>query len=89
MCDTNGINGIGGRNNEFSTGWVGGFGPIQYGSGLSDSYHYHIPTGMFARINGANRALMETMISRLAGHSITEIGLCKDEVLQKGQVYTE
>ena len=25
------------------------------GSALSDSYHHHIPTGMFAGINGANR----------------------------------
>jgi hypothetical protein len=55
LCDTNSINGIGGRNSDFSTGWVGGFGPTQYGSALSDSYHHHIPTGMFAPINGASR----------------------------------
>jgi len=74
LCDTNGISSIGGKNNDFSTGWVGGFDPIQYGSALSDSYHHHIPAGTIAGINGGNRALMETMIS--AGHSITEIGLC-------------
>jgi hypothetical protein len=54
LCDTNGINGIGGRNNDFSIGWVGGFGPIQYGSALSDSYHHHIPAGTIAGINGVN-----------------------------------
>jgi hypothetical protein len=52
LCDTNGINGIGGRNNDFSTGWVGG--PIQYGSALSDSYHHHILAGTIAGINGVN-----------------------------------
>ena len=34
-------------------GW--GFGPTQYGSALSDSYHPHIPNRYIAGINGANR----------------------------------
>jgi hypothetical protein len=53
--DLTGTNGIGNRNNDFPTGWVGGFGPTQYGSALSDSYHHHIPTGTIAGINGVNR----------------------------------
>jgi hypothetical protein len=52
---TNGINGIGSRNNDFSTGWVGGFSPTQYGSAISQSYHHHSPTGTIAGINGVNR----------------------------------
>jgi len=55
LANTNGINSIGSRNNDFPTRWVGGFGPTQYGSALSESYHHHIPTGMFAGINGVNR----------------------------------
>jgi hypothetical protein len=54
LADTNGINSIGSRNNDFPTGWVGGFRPTQYGSALSDSYHHHIPTGTIAGINGAS-----------------------------------
>ena len=46
---------LGSRNNDFPTGWVGGFGPTQYGSALTDSYHHHIPTGTITGINGANR----------------------------------
>jgi hypothetical protein len=54
LAGTNGISGIGSRNNGFQTGWVDGFGPTQYGSPLSDSYHHHIPPGTIARINGVN-----------------------------------
>ena len=42
LAGTNGI--IGSRNNDFSTGWVGGFSPTQYGSAVSHSYHHHSPT---------------------------------------------
>ena len=55
LTGTNGINSIGSRNNDFPTGWVGGFGPTQYGSTVSHLYHHHIPTGTIAGINGANR----------------------------------
>jgi hypothetical protein len=55
MTGSNGINSIGSRNNDFSTGWVGGFSPTQYGSTISHSYHHHIPTSMMAGINGLNR----------------------------------
>jgi hypothetical protein len=58
LSGTNGINSIGSRNNDFPTGWVGGFGPTQYGSALSDSYHHHIPTGTIAGINGVNRGFL-------------------------------
>jgi hypothetical protein len=54
LAGTNGINSIGSRNNDFPTGWVGGFGPTQYGSALSDPFHHHIPTGTIAGINGAS-----------------------------------
>ena len=55
LAGTNDISSIGNSNNDFPTGWVGGFGPTQYGSALSDSYNHHIPTGTIAGINGANR----------------------------------
>ncbi|MFZ0222920.1 MAG: hypothetical protein WAM42_14650 [Candidatus Nitrosopolaris sp.] len=55
LAGTNGINSIGSRNNDFSTGWVGGFSPTQYGSAVSHSYHHHSPIGTIAGINGANR----------------------------------
>jgi hypothetical protein len=55
LTGSNGINSIGSRNNDFSTAWVGGFSPTQYGSTVSHSYHHHIPTGTIAGINGANR----------------------------------
>ena len=57
QADTNGINSIGSRNNDFPTGWVGGFGPTQYGSALSHSYKHHTPTGTIAGMNGVNRGL--------------------------------
>ena len=50
-----GISSIGSRNNDFPTGWVGGFGPTQYGSTVSPSYQQHFPTGMMAGMNGVNR----------------------------------
>ena len=55
QADTNGINSIGSRNNDFLTGWVGGFSPTQYGSAVSHSYHHHSPTSTIAGINGVNR----------------------------------
>ena len=55
LTGTNGISSIDNRNNDFPTGWVGGFGPTQYGSALSDSYHHHSPIGTIAGINGVNR----------------------------------
>jgi hypothetical protein len=55
LIGTNGINSIGSRNNDIPTGWVGVFGPTQYGSTVSHSYHHYIPTGTIAGINGANR----------------------------------
>jgi hypothetical protein len=55
LTGASGINSIGSRNNDFSTGWVGGFSPTQYGSTVSHPYHHHIPTGTIAGINGANR----------------------------------
>jgi hypothetical protein len=55
LAGTNGISNIGSRNNDFLTGWVGGFSPTQYGSTVSHSYHHHIPTGTIVGINGANR----------------------------------
>ena len=55
LTGTNGINSIGSRNNDFPTGWVGGFDPTQYGSTVSHLYHHHIPTGTIAGINGVNR----------------------------------
>jgi hypothetical protein len=48
------ISGFGSRNNDFPTGWIGGFSPTQYGPTVSPSYHQQFPTGMFAGINGAN-----------------------------------
>jgi|SRR5215813_8724238 len=48
-----GTNGI--RNNDFPTGWIGGFSPTQYGSAFGHSYHHHRPTGTIAGINGVNR----------------------------------
>ena len=56
LIGTSGINSIGSRNNDFSTGWVGGFSPTQYGSTVNHSYHHHIPTGTIAGINGVNRS---------------------------------
>ena len=44
-----GINSIGSGNNDFQTGWIGGFSPTQYGS-----YHQHFP-GTIAGMNGINR----------------------------------
>ena len=55
LTGTNGINSIGSRNNDFPTGWVGGFSPTQYGSAVSHSYHYHSPTSTIADIKGVNR----------------------------------
>jgi hypothetical protein len=55
LTGTNGIRSIGSRNNDFSTGWVGGFNPTQYGSAVSHPYHHHSPTGTIAGINGVNR----------------------------------
>jgi hypothetical protein len=55
LTDINGINSIGSRNNDFPTGWVGGFSPTQYGSAVSHSYQHRSPTGTIAGINGANR----------------------------------
>jgi len=51
--DLAGINSIGSRNNDFPTGWIGGFNPTPYGSTLSPSYHQHFPTGTIAGMNGA------------------------------------
>ena len=55
LTGTNDINSIGSRNNDIPTGWVSVFGPTQYGSTVSHSYHHHIPTGTIAGINGADR----------------------------------
>jgi hypothetical protein len=55
LTGTNGISSIGSRNNDFSTGWVGGFSPTQYGSSVNHSYHHHSPTGTIASINGVNK----------------------------------
>jgi len=55
LTGTNGISSIGSRNNDFPTGWVGGFSPTQYGSAFGHSYHHHSPTGTIAGINGVNR----------------------------------
>jgi hypothetical protein len=55
LTGTNGINGIGSRNDGFSTGWPGSFSPTQYGATVSHSHHHHGPTGTIADINGANR----------------------------------
>jgi hypothetical protein len=52
---TNGISSSGSRNNDFLTGWVGGFSPTQYGSAVSHSIHHHSLTGTIAGINGVNR----------------------------------
>jgi len=52
---TKGISSIGSRNNDFSTGWDGGFSPTQYGSTISHLYHHHSPTGTIAGINGVNK----------------------------------
>ena len=49
------ISGIGSRNNDFPTRWIGGFSPTQYGPTVSPSYHQQFPTGTIAGINGANR----------------------------------
>ena len=49
-----GISSIGSGNNDFPTGWIGGFSPTQYGSTVSPLYHNHIPTGTIAGFNGVN-----------------------------------
>jgi hypothetical protein len=54
LTGTNSINSIGSRNNDIPAGWVSVFGPTQFGSTVSHSYHHHIPTGTIAGINGAN-----------------------------------
>jgi hypothetical protein len=54
LTGTNGINSIGSRNNDIPAGWVSVFGPTQFGSTVSHSYHHHIPTGTIAGIKGAN-----------------------------------
>jgi hypothetical protein len=54
LTGTNGISSIGSRNNDIPAGWISVFGPTQYGSTVSHSYHHHIPTGTIAGINGAN-----------------------------------
>src|SRR5215469_17911404 len=55
LTSTNGISSTGSRNNDFSTGWVGGFSPSQYGSTISHSYHHHSPTDTIAGINVVNK----------------------------------
>jgi hypothetical protein len=55
LTGTNGISSVGSRNNDFPTGWVGGFSPTQYESAFGHSYHHHSPTGTIAGINGVNR----------------------------------
>jgi hypothetical protein len=49
-----GISNIGSRNNDFPTGWIGGFGPTPYGS-VGPLYQQHFPTGTIAGMNGVNR----------------------------------
>jgi hypothetical protein len=55
LTGTNGINSIGSRNDDFSTGWPGSFSPTQYGSTVDNSHHHHSPTGTTADINSANK----------------------------------
>ena len=48
------ISSIGSRNNDFPTGWIGGFSPTPYES-VGPLYQQHFPTGTIAGMNGVNR----------------------------------